>query len=73
MSDKPGVPFAVGDHVRIKTDGFHINWGSLSPMNRAGSHTGRVVKVINRHRYYIQWDEPLTLAYGDSSLEKLQD
>jgi ribosomal protein L21E len=72
MADKPAQPFKVGDRVKINSAGTLIRWGSLQPLNRAGGRTGKIVRVINRHLYYVEWDEPFVAAYNANALEKIE-
>ena len=71
MADKPLPQFKVGDRVRINWAGSLINWGSLYPLDRRGGRSGRIVRVINRHLYYVEWDEPFVAAYNVNALEKI--
>jgi ribosomal protein L21E len=71
MAAKPVVELKIGDRVKINSDGVLIRWGSIQPLNRAGGRTGKVVRVITRHLYYVQWDEPFIAAYYDKAIEKI--
>jgi len=33
--------------------------------------TGKITKVINRHLYYVELDEPLVVSFHDTALEKI--
>jgi ribosomal protein L21E len=71
MAAKPVVELKIGDRVRINSDGVLIRWGSIQPLNRTGGRTGKVVRVITRHLYYVQWDEPFVAAYNENALTKI--
>jgi ribosomal protein L21E len=73
MATKPIPQFKTGDRVRINSAGTFINWGSIQPLNRDGGRTGKIVRIINRHLYYVEWDEPFAAAYGANALTKISD
>ena len=76
----PAAPLlSVGDRVRVNargaqssgvsaTNGFR---GHTVMTNKMSQPTGRVTKVVNRHLYYVELDEPLVAAFSDSVIEKI--
>jgi len=80
MPDSARTPvsplLAVGNRVRVAPGAS----GTLATPGLSGhsvnnsrffTRTGKVVKVINRHLYRVEMDEPLVVAYHDSAIEKI--
>lgn len=67
---------AVGDRVRVKarasgisaTNGLRGHTVTTGTMSHS---TGKITKVINRHLYYVELDEPLVVSFHDTALEKI--